>query len=54
MDRLRVLNPPVDTILKAWFTASNGDIPASTRLIPVRREIPTYTETITYTVLIER
>ena len=29
MERFFVLNPPVDTTLKAWFNASKGSIPAT-------------------------
>ena len=31
MDRLRVLNPPVAAMLKAWFKASKKGIPAAHR-----------------------
>ena len=49
-----VLNPPVATVLKEWFTASKKDIPASMSNNVSSTASPTYTKAMTCTVFMER
>jgi hypothetical protein len=51
MEVLFVLTPPVAIVLKAWFIASNGVIPAAHRQKNSAMVRPMYVNVITLTVL---
>ena len=54
MEEFFVLKPPVATVLKEWLTASKKDMPASIRSSVSVTARATYTNAMTWTVLMER